>query len=321
MGECREGSGGGRRTRRIAAVIAAAALGLATAACGAGGEGEGSRGALEEGLRAMIDSAGEEVSVMYHAVDGSDSLLITPDVRMHAASTMKVPVMIRLFLDRDSGLVDLDDSLEVRTAFRSIVDGSTYELTPESDSDTALYRRVGEEVAIGELVRRMIVVSSNLATNLLIDEAEPERVTALMRRLGADSIEVLRGVEDIPAYRAGLSNTTTARDLAAIFLALARGEAASRASTEAMLRILSGQEFDEKIPALLPEGARVAHKTGWITGISHDAGVVDPPDAPPYVLVALTRGFENEEEANRLVARISRRIYDYHVDRHGAGGA
>jgi beta-lactamase class A len=137
-----------------------------------------------------------------------------------------------------------------------------------------------------------------------------------MRELGADSIQVLRGVEDIPAFEAGLSNTTTARDLGTILTALARGQAASPEASAEMLDIMARQQFRTKIPALLPEGTRVAHKTGSITGISHDAGVVFPDDAPPYVVVILTRGFSDPQVAESVAARISLVIFDAHKDRH-----
>jgi beta-lactamase class A len=232
---------------------------------------------------------------------------------MHAASTMKVPVMIQLFLDRDAGLLSLDDSLEVTTTFASIVDGSPYSLTVDSDSDSTLYAMEGERVSYTHLIELMITYSSNLATNILIQEAGAQRVTATMRTLGADSIQVLRGVEDGPAFRAGLSNTTTARDLGVILSALGRREVGSPATSTEMLEILGRQHWRTKIPALLPEGTQVAHKTGSITGISHDAGVVFPASAGPYTLVILTRGFQDQEAADALAARISRMVYDYHV--------
>ncbi len=308
---------------RVLAAAGAAALALA---CGGGEDGgarEGSDGVAQsratvvERIEALIDSTGREVAVYYRPLAGGDSIVVSGDVRMHAASTMKVPVMMQLYLDRDSGELSLDRPVAVRDTFRSIADSSLYRLEPSSDSDTAIYRRVGDSVPVRELVDRMITISSNLATNILIEEVGAARVTATMRRLGADSIEVLRGVEDIPAYRAGMSNTTTARDLGVIFTALGNGAAAADSSRREMLDILSAQEYDSKIPARLPETARVAHKTGWITEISHDAGIVEPRDAPAYVVVLLTRGFEEQADADRVAARISRMIYDYHVGRHG----
>ncbi len=274
-----------------------------------------------EAVAARLDSlllaSGGEVSVYFKDLGGSDSLLLAPDVRMHAASTMKVPVMMRLFLDRDEGRISLEDSLEVTTTFYSIVDGSPFVLPSDSDTETGLYQRVGQKVGYREMMEAMITRSSNLATNILIREAEPGRVTALMRTLGADSIEVLRGVEDLPAFQAGLSNTTTARDLGVIFSALARGEVGSEASGAEMTEILLRQHFDTMIPAGLPEGISVAHKTGGITGISHDAGIVYPPQAPPFVLVILTRGFQSWDEADALGARITTILWRYHLARHG----
>lgn len=267
---------------------------------------------LQSKLEEEIAASGQEVAVDYRDLASGESLFLLADERMHAASTMKVPVMIQLFLDRDAGLLSMEDSLEVVTTFSSIVDGSPYTLSAESDSDSSLYELEGHKVTYSHLIDLMITFSSNLATNILIQEVDARRVTALMRDLGADSIQVLRGVEDGPAFRAGLSNTTTARDLGTIMGALGRGEVGSPGSSEEMLEILARQHWNTKIPALLPPGTRVAHKTGRITGISHDTGVVYPVGSPPFVLTILTRGFEDGEEADALAAQISREIFDYH---------
>ncbi len=159
-------------------------------------------------------------------------------------------------------------------------------------------------------MRRMIVRSSNLATNLLIELARPERVMELMRALGARDIRVLRGVEDEKAYEAGLNNTTTAYDLMLVLRAIAERRAVTPAASEAMLAILAAQEFKEKIPAGLPAGVGVANKTGDITGIHHDAAIVLPPGEPPYVLVVLTKGFADEAAANALIAAVSRAVWE-----------
>ena len=296
----------------------AAAACLVAAACARPGEPARpapDAAALDAEVRGVVAASGAEVGVYYRSLaPGGDSVLVNADLRMHAASTMKVPVMIQLYREADAGRFAMDDALTVGTTFRSIVDGSPYSLEPSSDSDEALYASAGRAVPVRELVDRMITRSSNLATNLLIQEADAERVTATMRALGADSIEVLRGVEDIPAFRAGLSNTTTARDLGVILAALAAGRAASPAATEEMLAILERQEFREKIPAGLPPGTRVANKTGWITAIHHDAAVVFPDDAPPYVLVVLVRGFEDDEAgANALARDVSARVWRHHT--------
>ncbi|MGH7752241.1 MAG: serine hydrolase, partial [Gemmatimonadales bacterium] len=269
-------------------------------------------GALRTQLEARIRESGAEVGIYYRRLGGpaSDSLLINPDVRMHAASTMKVPVMIQVFRDAAAGRLRLDEPVPVRRTFSSIVDGSPYDLSEADDSDSSLYRRQGSTATVRELLNLMITVSSNLATNILIERVDAARVTATMRELGADSIQVRRGVEDGPAFRAGLNNTTTARDLGVILVALADGWAAGPDATREMIDVLARQRFNDGIPAGLPAGTRVAHKTGWITRIHHDAAIVYPARGPAYVLVVLTRGVEREADSARLIADLSRLVYE-----------
>ncbi len=285
-----------------------AAVAVATAGCA------GDRlAALGDRIVARIAESGAEVvGVYFKDLVTGDSLSIAADVRVHAASMMKVPVMIQLFRDHEAGLSSLDDSLTITKTFESIVDGSPYELGAPDDSDTTLYRRVGQRESVRRLSELMITVSSNLATNMLIEHVGADRVTATMRELGADSIEVLRGVEDTEAYRAGLSNTTTARDLGVIFTAIAEGRAVRGVSGRQMIEILLRQEFNTKIPAGLPPGARAAHKTGWIPDyVSHDGGIVYLDGGDVYVLVVLTEGGEGHDDyAEELIADISRMVYD-----------
>jgi len=273
------------------------------------------------GVLAAAQREGVEVGVYYRSADGADSVLVAPDLRMHAASTMKVPVMLQLYLDQEAGRLDLDAPVQVRTTFASILDGSSYELDRTSDSEQELYDRAGQDISRRDLIERMITRSSNLATNLLIDDADAQRVTATMRSLGADSIEVLRGVEDIPAYEAGLSNTTTARDMGVIMRALVEGGIASERSRAEMIGVLERQQFVARIPAGVPSGVRVANKTGSITAIHHDAAIIFPGNHPPYVLVVLIRGWaEQTEKAAALASGISRRIWDRHVTAHDGTG-
>jgi beta-lactamase class A len=260
----------------------------------------------------IAESDAEVVGVYFEDLVSGDSLLMAADVRVHAASMMKVPLMIQLFRDHEAGLSSLDDSLTITRTFQSIVDGAPYELDAPDDSDTTLYRRVGERESVRRLTELMVTVSSNLATNMLIEHVGADRLTATMRELGADSIEVLRGVEDTKAYRAGLSNTTTARDLGVIFSAIAEGRAVGGASGREMIEILLRQQFNTKIPAGLPPGARTAHKTGWIPDyVSHDGGIIYLDGGDVYVLVVLTKGGEGHDDyAEELTADISRMICD-----------
>jgi beta-lactamase class A len=252
---------------------------------------------------------GAQVGLAYMDLGSSDTIFLNADTSFHAASTMKVPVMIELFRRASAGAFAMNQPLLIVNQFSSIVDGSPYSLDPGSDSDSSLYRRIGQRVRVDSLLRLMITRSSNLATNTLIELVGANTVTRTMRSLGAQRIEVLRGVEDGKAFDRGMNNTTTARDLAIILRAIEEGRAAPAAATQEMRDILLAQEFNEKIPAGLPPGIRVAHKTGEITAHSHDAAIVYPPGRHPYVLVVLTRGIPDGAKASKLIADISSIVY------------
>src|SRR5438067_7914136 len=269
-------------------------------------------GALRDRLEARIArTPAQAVGLYYRNLAGSDSILIGANLRLHAASTMKLPVMIQIFRDADAGLLRLDDSLTVHTAFPSLVPGAAFTVGRDDDSDSTLYALVGRNRSVRELLELMITRSSNLATNILIERVGASRAQASARALGAWSIQVLRGVEVGAAYRAGLNNTTTALDLGVLLGAIATRRAASGAACDSMLAILGRQEFNEGIPVGVPPGTRVAHKTGWIGEVVyHDAGVVFPADGGGYVLVVLTGGIIADSVAHDVVADVSRLVYD-----------
>lgn len=269
-----------------------------------------------DSLRASIGSRvaqvnGAVVSVAFRDFQTGDSLFVNADESFHAASTMKVPVMIELFRQIDAGKWTLVQTVPLANEFRSIVDGSPYSLTAGDDSDSSAYLLVGKQVPLAFLVDRMITRSSNLATNALIELVDAKKANATAHALGATNIKVLRGVEDGKAFRAGLNNTTTARDLAVLLGAIETGRAASRESRDAMIDVLSRQAFNTEIPAGLPPGTKVAHKTGWISGVLHDAAIVYPPGRKPYVLVVLTRDIPDVNNARPLIADISRLVYNH----------
>ncbi len=255
--------------------------------------------------RRIAELPGAEVGLWFEDLETGQTLGIADTVTFHAASTMKVPVMIELFRRADRGELDLDDRIPLVNRFASIVDGSPYSLTATEDSDAALYDRVGAPISYRELNERMIVRSSNLATNVLIERLDPTRVTSNARTLGGAGVLVRRGVEDGLAFRAGLNNVTTARGMGKLLAALERGEAASAWATIAMRETLMRQEFNDEIPAGLPPGTRVAHKTGWITATTHDAAIIYRDGRAPIVLVILTRAIPERAAAQRLMADLA----------------
>ena len=224
---------------------------------------------------------------------------INDHVVFHAASTMKTPVLIEVYKQAAEGKFSLSDSIVLKNEFKSIVDGSPFSLDSTDDSEQELYKHLGEKRAINTLVYEMIIVSSNLATNLIIELVNAKNVTNTMREMGAKDIQVLRGVEDNKAYEKGMNNTTTAHDLLVIFEKIAKGEAVNDNASQAMIKILLDQKFNDIIPAGLPPGIKVAHKTGFITHVHHDSGIVFLPDGRKYVLVLLSKDWEDERRLSK----------------------
>lgn len=268
-------------------------------------------------VEALIRESGAEVAVALRTLDGRDELFLNEADSFHAASTMKVPVMIELFNQADAGVLKLDDRILVTNEFRSIVDASPYTLGVGDDSEPDLYAALGETRSYRELCELMITASSNLATNILIDRLGAERVQATTLALGGEGMVVRRGVEDAKAFRAGLNNTTTAKALLVLLQAVAGGKAVSPAAGREMVEILKRQRFNESIPAGLAPGTPVAHKTGSITRIQHDAAIVYGPR--PYVLVVLVRGLDDATKGHALTAGITR-VLDAAVNAGAATG-
>ena len=295
------------RARRVAAAVIGLLLASALAS-----QGSAPPSAVESRLRALIAASGAEVAIAFRTVDGRSELLIDPDKPFHAASTMKLPVMIELFRQARAGMLSMDDALPVRNEFHSIVDGSPFALGEGDDSDKEVYAAIGKTMTLRQLCDAMITMSSNFAANLLIERLGVASVRRTVASLGADGMQVLRGVEDQKAYDKGLNNTTTARGLLVLFDRLAHGTAVDAESDAQMIAILKRQHFNTAIPAGLPPGTVVAHKTGDITRIHHDAGIVYGPS--PYVLVVLVRGIDDLKTSAALMADISKTVYRHTVD-------
>lgn len=254
---------------------------------------------------------GEYALAALHLPSG-DTLLINEREMFHAASTMKTPVMIEIFRQVEKGKIRLDDTIMVKNEFFSIVDGSSYQLTPADDSDDEVYQKIGTGQTIDYLLFHMITRSSNLATNLLMQLADGKQVTATMRSLGAPSIQVMRGVEDSKAYRQGLNNLTSAYDLMKIFEHIALGKAVNKDASEQMVNILLQQYYQDLIPARLPQGTRVAHKTGWISGVHHDSGIIFLPGGGQLVLVLLSKKATDEIATKQMLASTARMVFDFY---------
>ena len=268
---------------------------------------------LKKQIQAEFAKQKGTFALAFKNLQTGEEILINERLNFHAASTMKTPVLIEAYKQAASGKFKITDHILVKNEFKSIADGSPFSLNAGDDSDSLLYTKIGTKLPVYDLLYLMIIKSSNLATNIIIDLVGSENINKTMREMGANDIQVLRGVEDSKAFQMGMNNTTTAYDQLLIFNEMANGAIIDKKSSDAMVNILLDQAFNDKIPAQLPSEVKVAHKTGWIKGINHDAGIVYLPDGRKYVLVLLSKDLADEKAGVEAMAKASKLIYDYFV--------
>lgn len=254
---------------------------------------------------AALPSSGT-FSVWHGPVAGDPWFVHNEHERHYAASTMKLALVMAAFAADGRGAIDLDGLVEVRNDFRSAADGSAFAMDPAYDSDPQPWLRVGGSVSLRWLAYRAIVRSSNLATNLLLDSVGTRAIGQLLTDVGATGSIVQRGIEDGAARAAGLDNLVTAADLALELQALHRGKLLGDAASQELISVLRAQQVNDAIPAGLPSGTAIGHKSGWVDGVVHDAAIVDVGSDRPFVLVVCTTSALAKSEATGLIADAAR---------------
>lgn len=258
-----------------------------------------------DALEPTLAAAPGAVSVWYGGLTGPPRYTRLPERTHYAASTMKLAVLIAAHRAAAAGDVDLDAPVRVHADFAS-GDGETrFTADEEEDGDEQAWARLGEDVPLRWLLRRMIVRSGNLATNLAIERIGFAAVAEAWRVCGARHSRVARLLGDSAADGQAKRNLVTAADLAAVMRAIATDTAAAPSACAEMRALLEANELNPDIPAGLPPGTRVAHKNGWVNGIRHDAALVTPDDAGPYVLVVCTSTELEDDAACKLVAQVA----------------
>ena len=251
----------------------------------------------------------ENLGIAFYDAETTIQWSYNADHYFHAASTMKLAVLLGVFRQIVRGELTLDAPVHVRNRFTSIVNQEPFMLDLGRDADPDVYGHLGKTLTVRELAYWMITKSSNLGTNLLVDVVGIPTIQSALDELDIDGIKVLRGVEDSRAFEAGLNNEVTANGLAKLLRLIADGKAYSQEACDQMLEIMHEQQYRSGIPAGLPKAARVAHKTGNISTVHHDAGIVYLDDRKPYVLVILTQ-FTPEKGRGTAVAEVSRDIFN-----------
>ncbi|MDQ3556172.1 MAG: class A beta-lactamase-related serine hydrolase [Gemmatimonadota bacterium] len=256
------------------------------------------------------DAGVKSLAVAVHNYQTGSGWSLHAERPFHAASTIKVPVLLAVFGAIHAGRLETFSRVHVRNRFLSVADGEPFRVGSSRDANSAVHRQLGRTMRVEELALHMIATSSNLATNLLLDVGGLEAAQRTLRELGLEGVELLRGVEDERAWEEGINSRVTAYGLLGCFRLLAERGAFGREHSDAMLEILHAQEFNSGIPAGLPDGARVAHKTGEISTVAHDGGIAYLPGRKPYILVVLSEWEAERGGRQETIARVSRAVWE-----------
>ena len=276
--------------------------------------------ALHMRLDALERRAGARaIAVAVHDTATHASFRRHADRWFHAASTIKVSILLGAYSAIHHGWLLPHSRLHVRNRFFSAVDGQTFRVRADRDANSEVHEAVGKMMRVSDLALHMIATSSNLATNLLLDLVGIETVQRALDELRIDGIDIRRGVEDERAFERGINNRVTADGLVQLLRLVAEELAFSPELSREMLGILHAQEFRNGIPARLPPAVRVAHKTGDISTVAHDAGVVYPPGRRPYVIAVLTEWEPEAAGRSATIAEVSHAVFELLTGEQSAG--
>jgi beta-lactamase class A len=251
------------------------------------------------------------ISVALHDIETGTELGYETDRWYHGASTIKVAILLAVFGEINEGRLVPQSRLHVRNRFLSAYDGSPFRVLADRDADSEVHAAIGKTMRVRDLALHMIATSSNLATNLLLDLIGLQAVQRRIDEFGLTGLDIRRGVEDEKAFEHGIVNRVTAHGLVELLRLIAEERAYSAELSREMLEILHQQEFNKGIPARLPRDVRVAHKTGDISTVAHDAGVVYAPGRKPYVVAILTEWQPDAGSRSSTIAAISHSIYRF----------
>lgn len=276
--------------------------------------------ALGERVARIAEEAGaQRVAVAWFDYDTRQAWDLHGDEWFHAASTIKVPILLGVFGAAHRGHLVLDSRVHVRNRFYSVADGKPFRVESGRDANSEVHRALGRTMKVNELAYHMIVTSSNLATNLLVDLVGIDQIRESVRKLGVTGVDLRRGVEDERAWEGGLNNRVTAKGLISVLRPIEEGTAFDVELSARMLEILHDQEFRSGIPAGVPDSARVANKTGEISTVAHDAAIVYLPDRKPYCITVLTQWEPGASGRSDTIARVSRAVYEHLTSGDGDG--
>jgi beta-lactamase class A len=279
-------------------------------------------------LRQIVDDIAGEVgarrlAVAFYDWDSATAWSLRGGEWFHAASTIKLAILLGLVRAVGEGRLDWDDWLHVRNRFASRLDAEPFRVARERDADGVVHAEIGKLMKVRDLAERMIVASSNLATNLLLDLLGVRESQQALAALGVEGVELARGVEDIRSFEAGIYNRVTADGMLGMLRLLVEPSPMSGDGRSLVLDLLARQELTGAIGLGLPEAvrgrAKVAHKTGEIATAAHDAGLVFLPDRRPLALVVLSEWPAGSDSRQAALGKVVGEVFGHLVG--GAGVA
>jgi len=266
-------------------------------------------GPVPEPVEGLFRESGGRWGLYFRDLNTGEELDYHSERVFHAASTMKLLVLIRVFRDLEDGRYRAEDPVPVADVFPSAVRGD-FRTAPEAPE---VRDAMGKTLTVSELVRWMIVRSDNLATNLLIRQAGgPAAISEHARRYGMEKTAVARYIEDQAAFDAGLSSRAQPREMGRLLEKLWRRGVVSPAASEEMLGVLA-RAGPEWLGLLLPAGTRVAHKTGAIDGVRHDVGIVIR-SGRAFILCVMADGLADENAGEEAISQVCRHFFESRIE-------
>lgn len=251
---------------------------------------------LENKIRDFIETQNGNVAVVVRNLKTNEEIKINENMVFPSASTIKLTIMSELFNKINEGSLKLNDTIELTEDMKTGGDGILKELN------------YGHKFTLQEILTLMIIVSDNMATNILINLLGMNNINETIQNLGLENTKLQRHMMDSQAAKEGRENFITANDLARILELIYKGKDVNEKYSDIMLAILKRQQVRGRLDLYLPEEVVIAHKTGDLDNLEHDGGIIYLPNME-YIICVLTNETKSNKDGREIIGKISKMVY------------